>query len=70
MVNARIFGDQIRQAVDASGLSRYAICKAIQLNQGAMSRFMSGKSGLSMDALDRLAEHIGLEVAIRRTPNQ
>ena len=66
MVNARRFSDQIRDAVNASELSRYSICKAIGLNQGAMSRFMAGKSGLSMDALDRLAEHIGLEVVAKR----
>jgi transcriptional regulator with XRE-family HTH domain len=70
MVNARRFSDQIREAVDTSGLSRYSICKAIDLNQGAMSRFMSGKSGLSMDVLDRLAEQIGLEVTIRPNTNQ
>jgi transcriptional regulator with XRE-family HTH domain len=56
------FSDQIREAVNASGMSRYAICKAIGLNQGAMSRFMSGKSGMSMAALDRLAELLGLRV--------
>jgi transcriptional regulator with XRE-family HTH domain len=60
------FSDQIREAVDASGMSRYAICKAIGLNQGAMSRFMSGKSGMSMAALDRLAELLGLRVVARR----
>ena len=70
MPTDRRFSDQIRDAVNASGLSRYAICKAIGLNQGAMSRFMAGKSGLSMDALDRLAGHIGLEVVIRTGPNQ
>ena len=70
MVNVRRFSDQIREAVDASGLSRYSICKSIGLNQGAMSRFMAGKSGLSMDALDRLAEHIGLEVVVNKPSNQ
>jgi transcriptional regulator with XRE-family HTH domain len=70
MQGTRRFSDQIRDAVDASGLSRYAICKAIDLNQGAMSRFMAGKSGLSLDALDRLAECIGLDVATRPRANQ
>lgn len=54
--------DQIREAVDASGMSRYAICKAIGFNQGAMSRFMNGQGGLSMEVLDRLGELLGLEI--------
>jgi plasmid maintenance system antidote protein VapI len=57
--------DQIRDAVDASGVSRYAICKAIGFDQGAMSRFMAGKGGLSTEMLDRLAELLGLNVAMR-----
>jgi transcriptional regulator with XRE-family HTH domain len=59
------FSDQIRAAVDASGISRYRICQEIGLNQGAMSRFMSGKGGLSMDTLDRLADLLGLEIVAR-----
>ena len=70
MPTDRRFSDQIRDAVNASGLSRYAICKAIELNQGAMSRFMAGNSGLSMDVLDRLAGHIGLEVVVNKPSNQ
>jgi transcriptional regulator with XRE-family HTH domain len=65
MKEKRLFSDQIRAAVDASGLSRYRICHEIELNQGAMSRFMSGKGGLSMDTLDRLAELLGLEIVAR-----
>jgi transcriptional regulator with XRE-family HTH domain len=59
------FSDQIRDAVNASGMSRYAICKAIGFNQGAMSRFMAGKAGLSMEMLDLLAELLGLAVVTR-----
>jgi hypothetical protein len=66
VVMRRSFSDQIRDAVDASGLSRYAICKAIGLNQGAMSRFMSGKSGLSLAIIDRIAALLGLEIVTSR----
>jgi transcriptional regulator with XRE-family HTH domain len=59
------FSDQIRQAVDDSGLSRYAICKLLDFDQGAFSKFMNGKGGLSMEVLDRLAEHLGLSVVVR-----
>ena len=64
-MKSKPFSDQIRERVEASGRSRYAICKAIGFNQGAMSRFMSGKGGLSLDVLDRLAELLGLTVAVK-----
>jgi transcriptional regulator with XRE-family HTH domain len=61
------FSDQIRAAVDRSGMSRHAICKAMGFNEGAMSRFMSGKGGISLEMLDRLAEVIGLELVAGAT---
>jgi hypothetical protein len=60
------FSDQIRHAIDGSELSRYAICNSIGLNQGTMSRFMSGKGNLSIAALDRLADLLGLVVVVKR----
>lgn len=54
--------DQIRQAVDDSGMSRYAICKAVGIDQAALSRFMSGKVGLQMSTLDTLADMLKLEL--------
>jgi transcriptional regulator with XRE-family HTH domain len=64
-MNKKPFSDQIRDAVNASGKSRYAICKAIGFSQGAMSRFMSGHAGVSLEILDRLAEVVGMEVVVR-----
>jgi transcriptional regulator with XRE-family HTH domain len=54
--------DQIRQAVDASGLSRYRISKGLGIAESTMSRFMSGQGGLSMEYLDALADLLGLNV--------
>jgi transcriptional regulator with XRE-family HTH domain len=55
--------DEIRQAVDASGMSRYRICKLLRIAESTMSRFMAGKAGLSLNVLDRLAKLLDLHVA-------
>jgi hypothetical protein len=59
--------DQIRKAVDASGLSRYRIAKEIGVAESTMSRFMAG-SGLEMTNLDRLADLLGLNITVGKTP--
>jgi predicted XRE-type DNA-binding protein len=56
---------QVRQAVDDSSMSRYAICKAIGMDQSVMSRFMNGKGGLQQDSLDALADILGLGIVVR-----
>ena len=35
--------DEIRDAVNASGMSRYAICKTLGIAEATMSRFMNDK---------------------------
>ena len=59
------FSDQVRRAVDESGMTRYAICKTLDMDQAIMSRFMSGKGGLSMRSLDALADLLRLDVVAR-----
>jgi transcriptional regulator with XRE-family HTH domain len=58
--------DQIRLAIEKSGMTRYRLALEARVDQGALSRFMSGKSGLSMAALDRISEIIGLSVRIEK----
>ena len=57
--------DEIRAAIEHSGTSRYAISKATRISQAQLSRLMAGQSGLSIDSLERLADHLGLEIVIR-----
>ncbi len=56
--------DQVRRAVEDSGVSRYAICKASKIDQGQFSRFMAGTMGLSMNALDALADVLNLRIVV------
>jgi len=57
--------DQIRRAIDASGVTRYRIAKTIGLDHAVFSRFMADKSGLSVKNLDALADVLGLNVTAR-----
>ena len=60
--------DQLREAIDGSGMSRYAVAKAIGLDQSTLSRFMSGKAGLALDTVDRLGELLGLKLVAAKKP--
>jgi len=58
--------DQIRAAIDSCGVTRYRISKETGIAESALSRFMAGERGLSMKALDVLADYLGLDVVMRR----
>ena len=57
--------DAICDAIEASDKTRYRIAKDTGISQSQLSRLMSGERGLSIDALERLADYLGLEIAIR-----
>ena len=56
------FSDQLRRAVDASGLSRYRIAKLLGVSESLLSRFMAGR-WLGQLTLDALAALLDLHVA-------
>ena len=60
------FSDQIRQAIENCGKTRYRISKEVGISQPTLSRFMSGERGLTMKALDTLADYLGLNITTKR----
>jgi transcriptional regulator with XRE-family HTH domain len=56
------FSDELRQAVERSGLSRYAIGAATGLDEGSLSKFMAGERGLRMESIDKLADLLRLHI--------
>lgn len=57
--------EQIRQAILDCGESRYSISKQTEISEPVLSRFVSGERGMSLKALDKLCEHLKLEVRKR-----
>jgi hypothetical protein len=54
--------EQVRSAIDGSGMSRYRICALVRLDKSVMSRFMAGTCGLSMATLDALGDLLRLQI--------
>jgi transcriptional regulator with XRE-family HTH domain len=59
--------DQLRDAVKASKLSHYRLCKETGIDKASFSKFMSGeRQGLSIEALNRLAAVLKLKIVSER----
>lgn len=58
--------DQIRQAMDDSGFSRYRIAKETGIDQSALGKFYHGERGLSTEAMDAIGEYLGLRIVMDR----
>ena len=58
------FSDQLRKAINESGLSRYRICKETGIDNASMCRFMAGKTGLTTANIDILAELLDISIAV------
>lgn len=58
--------DEIRKAINASNKSRYRLSKETSIPQSQLSRLMTGEKGLSFDALEKLADALGLEIIIQK----
>lgn len=57
--------EQLRKAMERSGMTRYEIAKRAGVEQSSLSRFFSGERGLSQDAIDALCALLRLRLVAR-----
>ena len=62
--------DQLRQAIDDSGLTRYRIAKETGISESALAQFYNGHRGLSMEALNALGDYLQLKITLGRKPGK
>ena len=60
----------IRKAIGRSPDSRYRIAQESGVSQGQLSRFVHGHTGLSAQALEQVADALGLEIVVRPKPRR
>lgn len=60
-----ILGDQLRKAIDASGLTRYVIAHGAGLDESALSKCYRGQRGFSPAITAALCDFLGLEIIVR-----
>jgi transcriptional regulator with XRE-family HTH domain len=62
--------EQLRDAIQKAGVSRYEISKETGVSQSTLSKFVLGtRPGLSFDAMDRIVEYLGL-VLVKKQPKK
>jgi len=57
---------QIRELIEGSGESRYAISQQTGISQSQLSKVMAGKAGLSIEAAELLLDHLGYEIVVKK----
>jgi transcriptional regulator with XRE-family HTH domain len=62
--------DQVRQAIDDSGLTRYRIAQETGIDESALAKIYNGKRGFNSNTLDILGEYLGLRIVMDRKPKK
>jgi DNA transposition AAA+ family ATPase len=66
----KLLTDQLREAIDDSGLTRYRIAKETGISEPTLSKFYLGQRGLSMKAMNALGEFLELRIVTGRKPKR
>lgn len=56
---------QLRRAMKSSGKTRYRLWKETGIDQTHLGKILTGKAGLSIESLERLAHALDCELVLR-----
>ena len=60
--------EQLREAIETAGATRYEIAKVSGVSQSTLSRFiLRQRPGLSFDAMDRVGLALGLSIVKKKS---
>ncbi len=66
MKKSKRISEQIRQAIEKSGKTRYEIAKETGVEESSLSRFHHKQRSISLEAVDRIGEFLGLEITYKK----
>ncbi|MGD0654664.1 MAG: helix-turn-helix transcriptional regulator [Thermoguttaceae bacterium] len=59
-----LFSDELRAAIANAPISRYRLWQLTGIDQASLARFVAGKEGLSLVAIDKIAQTLGLHIVV------
>jgi transcriptional regulator with XRE-family HTH domain len=60
--------EQLREAIEKSGMTRYELSKRTGVSQCSLSKFiLRQRPGLSFDAMDRVGQELGLVIVKKKS---
>jgi hypothetical protein len=62
--------EQLRQAIVRASVTRYEISKETGVDQAALSKFVLGQRGISVEAMDAVGLYLGLTITTSRRPRR
>jgi transcriptional regulator with XRE-family HTH domain len=62
--------EQLRQAIEQSGKTRYRISLDSGISEAVLSRFVNGETDLTMENADKLCAALGLRVVLQAKGKQ
>ena len=60
----KTLSDQLRRAIEQSGMSRYRLAEESGVDAASLCRFVAGQTGLTLKNIDRIGQVIGLRLVI------
>ncbi len=64
------FSGDLRRAIAGCGIDHHRLCEQVHVDVNHLNAFLSGKSPLSSDMIDRLAPALGLTLVARPVDEQ
>lgn len=55
-------GNRLKDILTREGVSAYRVCKDLGLDKGQLSRFLNGKSNLTLLKIERIADYLGYDL--------
>jgi transcriptional regulator with XRE-family HTH domain len=57
-----MMGNRLKDILTREGVSAYRVCKDLGLDKGQLSRFLNGKSNLTLIKIERIDDYLGYDL--------
>ncbi len=59
-----MMGNRLKEVLEREEVTGYRLWKDLQIDQGQLSRFFKGKSSMSLEMMERIADYLGYDLVL------